>query len=256
MTVRERIKKGFPVTGSWIQTGNTVAAEILAGQGFDFMVVDMEHTDSGEKEFCDIARAVSAASARCEPMARLRENDTLAIRRVLDCGAKGVIIPLVNDAEGAKKAVAAAKYPPEGVRGFAFVRANGWGRDFDAYASGANEEITVIVMIESKEAVENIDEILEVDGVDGILIGPYDLSGSYGVVGQTEHPLVKAAKSRVLAACLKHRKAAGQHIVLPTEQTLAEALRSGYTFLALGMDTVFLADGAKRVVNVVKREME
>ena len=103
MTVRERIKKGFPVTGSWIQTGNTVAAEILAGQGFDFMVVDMEHTDRGEKEFCDIARAVSAASARCEPMARLRENDTLAIRRVLDCGAKGVIIPLVNDAEGAKK---------------------------------------------------------------------------------------------------------------------------------------------------------
>lgn len=256
MTVWEKLKKGLPVTGSWIQTGNTVAAEILAGEGFDFMVVDMEHTDSNEKEFCDIARAVKAASASCEPMARLRENDTLAIRRVLDCGAKGVIIPLVNNAESAKKAVAAAKYPPEGVRGFAFVRANGWGKDFDTYAKEANGETTVIVMIESKEAVENIDAILEVEGVDGVLIGPYDLSGSYGVVGQTDHPSVQAAKSKVLTACLKHHKAAGQHIVLPTEENLAEALSEGYTFLALGMDTVFLADGAKRVMNVVKKERE
>ena len=109
-------------------------------------------------------------------------------------------------------------------------------------------------MIESKEAVENIDAILEVEGVDGVLIGPYDLSGSYGVVGQTDHPSVKTAKSKVLAACLKHHKAAGQHIVLPTEENLAGALSEGYTFLALGMDTFFLADGAERVMNVVKKE--
>lgn len=94
MTVREKLKKGLPVTGSWIQTGNTVAAEILAGTGFDFMVVDMEHTDSNEKEFCDIARAVKAASASCEPMARLRENDTLAIRACLTAVQKASLFLL------------------------------------------------------------------------------------------------------------------------------------------------------------------
>lgn len=175
----------------------------------------------------------------------------------LTAAQNGVIIPLVNNAESAKKAVAAAKYPPEGVRGFAFVRANGWGKAFDAYAKEANEETTVIVMIESKEAVENIDAILEVEGVDGVLIGPYDLSGSYGVVGQTDHPSVKTAKSKVLAACLKHHKAAGSAYCASHRGKPCGALSEGYTFLALGMDTVFsLPTVAERVMNVVKKERE
>ena len=186
MTIRQKLAQGVPVIGSWLQTGNPVAAEILADAGFDFIAMDMEHTDSNEKEFTEFARAVQGKTA---PMARVRENDTIAIRRLMDCGAQGMIVPLVNTQEEAKQAVAAVKYPPEGVRGFAFVRANGWGTQFDAYALAANRETVVIVMIESRQAIENIDDILSVDGIDGVLIGPYDLSGSYGVVGQTGHPL-------------------------------------------------------------------
>ena len=257
MTLREKLKAGQPVLGSWVQSGSEVASEILAGVGFDFLALDMEHTESDAQGFYRFARAVGAANAgengvKTVPLARVRENDTLVIRRVMDGGAEGVIIPLVSNAAEAERAVAAVKYPPRGVRGFAFVRANDWGERFDEYAAQANERSVVIVMIESREAVSNIDAILAVDGVDGVLIGPYDLSGSYGVVGQTAHPLVKEAKRTVLEACLRHGKAAGQHIVLPTAENVAAALAEGYKFLALGMDTVFLAEGAKNTFRMTK----
>ena len=249
MTIREKLEQGRTVIGSWLQTGNPVAAEILADAGFDFLAMDMEHTDSNEGEFTNFARAVQGKTV---PMARVRENNTIAIRRLMDCGAQGIIVPLVNNRIDAEMAVAAVKYPPEGVRGFAFVRANGWGEQFDMYAKTANAQSTVIVMIESREAVGNIDDILSVAGVDGVLIGPYDLSGSYGVVGQTSHPLVEEGKRVVLEACKRHGKAAGQHIVLPTQENVAWAIAEGYTFLALGMDTVFLADGAKHAVRMAE----
>ncbi len=242
MDIRTKLLQGGTVCGTWLQTGSPVAAEIMADNGFDFIAADMEHTDMDEAAFSAFARSVSGRTA---PLARVRENDTLAIRRVLDCGAAGVIVPLIDSKESAKRAVEAAKYPPEGVRGFAFVRANRWGRDFDQYAAAANQQTLVIVMIETKQAVEQIDDILSVDGVDGVLIGPYDLSGSYGVPGQTGHALVRDAKDKVLRACKAHGKAAGQHIVLPTPDNVKEALQTGYRFLALGMDTVFLDQGAR-----------
>lgn len=244
MTIREKLQKGMPVIGTWLQSGSPVIAEIMANYGMDFIAMDMEHTDINEEIFTHCARAIQGQTV---PFARVRENDTIAIRRLLDCGAEGIIVPLIETAEQAKAAVASAKYPPQGVRGFAFVRANQWGKDFDRYAASANEKISVIVMIESKLAVENIEEILNVDGVDGIFIGPYDLSGSYGVPGQTSHPLVIEGMNKVLAACKKYHKAAGQHIVLPTEENVKKALQDGYTFLALGMDTVFAAQGIEQM---------
>jgi 2,4-dihydroxyhept-2-ene-1,7-dioic acid aldolase len=249
MNLKEKLSRNETVFGTWIQTGNCVVAEILCEYGFDFIAMDMEHTEINEQEFANAARSIKGRSI---PLARVRENDTIAIRRVLDSGAEGVIVPLVSTKEDALKAVAAAKYPPFGIRGFAFVRANGWGKEFDEYAITANKTILVIVMIESKQGVENIDDILSVDGVDGVLIGPYDLSGSYGVAGKTDHILVKNAKNDVLDACKRHGKAAGQHIVLPTKENVAEAIKEGYTFLALGMDTVFLAEGAKKTMEMTK----
>ncbi|MFW5857699.1 MAG: aldolase/citrate lyase family protein, partial [Planctomycetota bacterium] len=144
------------------------------------------------------------------------------------------------------RAVRAAKYPPRGVRGYCFSRMNAWGADFDAYAAAANEETAVVVMIESKEGVANIDAILAVDGVDGVLIGPYDLSGSYGVPGQTGHAEVAAGCRRVREACAAAGKAAGLHVVKPDADAVDRALAEGYTFLVLGVDIVFLAEGARR----------
>jgi 2-keto-3-deoxy-L-rhamnonate aldolase RhmA len=235
-----------PTLGGWIQLGHGAIAEILGRAGFDWVCADLEHGDFDSASLAAVFRALEGTGA--VPFARVQQNDTLQIRRVLDMGAAGVIVPLVDDSDAARRAVAAARYPPAGRRGFAYVRANAWGVDFDTYTATANRDVVVIVMIESRSAVENIDAILEVDGVDGVLVGPYDMSGSYGVIGQTSHPLVKNACRHVASACHAHGKSAGLHIVVPDEDRVRAALDDGFTFLALGMDTVFLTAGATQAL--------
>ncbi len=248
--VKEALLNRKLTVGSWIQTGSPVSAEILSRAGFDFIGIDMEHSDIHVNEFASIARGMDAFGTLA--FARVRENDTLAIRQVLDMGAQGIIVPMVDNAEDAKRAVQAAKYPPIGVRGFGYARANNWGVDFDEYAKKANDDIPVVVMIESKAAVDNIDEILDVDGVDGVFIGPYDMSGSYGLVGQPNHPVVIDACNRVAEACARHHKSAGRHIVIVTEEDVKRALEQGFTFLVLGTDINFLSNGAKACIDMVK----
>jgi len=237
--------------GTWVQSGSPSVAEILAYAGFDWICADLEHSDIDWTTFTSIVRAVKRHGV--VPIARVSDNDVLAIRKALDCGAMGVIVPMIGNAADARKAVMAAKYPPQGIRGFAFCHANEWGGEFDNYVKAANASTVVIAMIETKDGVENIDEILETDGINGVLIGPYDLSGSYGVPGQTSHPKVEEAKERVLAACKKHKKLAGQHIVLPDKEKVSLAVEQGYNFLALGMDTVFVAEGSKKVLGYCGR---
>lgn len=228
--------------GTWIQMGHPAVAEILANAGFDWIAVDMEHTDIDNAAFAALARGMHGRGA--VPLVRVRENDTLAIRQVLDLGAQGVLVPLVHTAADAERAVAAARYPPRGVRGYCFSRMNNWGRDFDACAATANDEVIVVVMIESCEGVDNIDSILAVDGVDAVFIGPYDLSGSCGTPGQVEHERVQAGCRRVQEACAAAGKAAGMHVVIPEAALIEKAVNDGFSFIALGVDTVFLNAGA------------
>ena len=245
---RKKLLAGEVLLGSWIQTGSPAAAEILASAGFDWISIDMEHSSIGIEAFASVARGIYGRGPITA--ARVRENDTLAIRQVLDMGAECVIVPLVNNKEDALRAVRSAKYPPMGVRGFGYARMNNWGKDFDEYAAKANDDIAVIVMIESKEAVENIDEIVSVDGV---FIGPYDMSGSYGITGKTGDPIIVDACNKVAEACKRHGKAAGQHIVLPTKENVAKAIEQGFTFIAFGCDLVFLSKGAKDALNLMKQ---
>lgn len=237
--------------GGWIQIGHPASAETMARAGFQWIAVDLEHTDITLETTANCFRAMDKAG--CIPFARVRENDTLAIRQVLDIGARGILVPLVHDAEGAKRAVRSAKYPPDGVRGFAYGRMNGWGADFDAYAKGANDDIAVIAMIESREAVENIGSILSVDGLDGVFLGPYDMSGSFGVPGETGHPLVREACRKVVEACRSAGKAAGLHVVRPTDANVKALFDDGFTFAALGADSVFLGEGAVAALERGKR---
>ena len=250
--IKRKLSKCQRTFGSWCQVGHPANAEILAKAGFEWMALDCEHGEAEDRDISDFCRALHQFN--CIPLVRVKENAVLPIRRALDLGAMGVIVPLVNTAADASKAVVAAKYPPEGVRGFAFHRGNNWGMDFAEYVNIANNNIAVIVMIESKEAVDNIDEILKVNGVDGVFIGPYDMSGSYGIIGQTENPIIKNACIKVAAACKKHGKAAGQHIVVPTSENVNLAIQQGFSLLALGMDTVFLANGAKQALEMTKND--
>jgi 2-keto-3-deoxy-L-rhamnonate aldolase RhmA len=234
--------------GSWCQIAHPAIAEILARAGFQWIAADCEH---GEFETGDIGPFVRAVRQfDCTPLVRVRENATLPIRRVLDLGAAGVIVPLVHTVEDARRAVEAARYPPDGIRGFAWHRANNWGVDFDSYAREFDP--LVFVMIESKEGVDNAAEILAVDGVDGCFVGPYDMTGSYGILGQTGHELIREAMQTIADAARRNGKAAGQHIVTPTPDNVALAFEQGYTFVALGMDSYFLGEGATDALALVK----
>ena len=249
--VRKALLERRVCIGTWIQVGHAAVAEVLANAGFDWLCADCEHTDIGPAEFASLARGMYGRSP--VPLVRVRENDTLAIRQMLDMGALGVIVPLVNTAAEAEAAVRAAKYPPQGVRGFAFHRGNNWGADFTDYAARANAEIAVVVMIESKEAVESIDAILAVEGVDGVFIGPYDMSGSYGLPGKTTDPVIQRACTRVVEACRNAGKSAGIHVVLPTPESIEQAIRQGFTFIAVGVDTIFLSQGAKSALTTARQ---
>ena len=229
--------------GSWIQINNPTSAEVLSQAGFEWLGIDIEHTDIDVTSLAGLLRGMHGRGA--VPVARVEANETMAIRRALDMGVQGVLVPLVSTAEQAQRAVSASKYPPQGVRGFAFCRANNWGAGFDDYARTANDEIAVVVMIETRSGVENIDAILAVEGVDGVFIGPYDLSGSYGMPGQTDHPIVVDAQRQVVDACRRSGKSAGLHIVKPTPDAIRHAVEAGFTLICLGIDAVFLDQAAR-----------
>jgi len=252
--VRQALLARTVSLGGWIQCGNAATAEIFAAAGYDWVAADCEHSDLDVALATPIFRGIQGRGAT--PLARVRENDTLAIRQVLDAGAQGVIVPLVGTAEEARRALAAAKYPPEGVRGYGFARANDWGADFDRYVQSANDDVAVVVMIESKEGVANIAEILAVDGVDGVFVGPYDLSGSYGIPGKTDDAKVVEACGRVAAACREAGKSAGLHVARPTPSAIREALAQGFTFIALGLDSVFLVEGARDALAAARGALE
>jgi 2-dehydro-3-deoxyglucarate aldolase len=237
--------------GSWIQIGHPACAEVLARAGFDWACVDLEHGIIDLESTANLFRALGGYD--CVPVARLPLNDPIWIHRVLDAGAGGLIIPMVKTAAEAEAAIREAKYPPRGGRGFGYSRANLYGADFDSYITSANDEIAMVMQIEHKDAIANLDAILQVEGVDGVFIGPLDLSGSMGITGQLDHPQMVAALESYRAACRAHKKSAGMHIVRPNDENVRRALDQGYTMLALGLDNVFMEQAARASLKAAGR---
>lgn len=229
--------------GTWLQINNPTAAEVLANAGYEWIAIDIEHTDIDIVSLTALLRGMYGRGAA--PIARVTTNDVIEIRRALDVGAAGVLVPFVSTADQARRAVAAARYPPQGVRGFSFCRANNWGVDFASEAQSANDNVAVVIMIESKEGVQNIEEIAAVDGLDAVFIGPYDLSGSYGIPGQIQASVVRDACRRVIEACRQADKSVGLLVVRPTPEAVRQALEDGFTLICVGIDTVFLDEGAR-----------
>jgi len=249
-SIREALLRRRTAIGTWVQVGHPAIVEVFAAAGFDWICVDCEHTDIDVAGFTALARAGYGRGVAI--LARVKDNDTLAIRQVLDMGAHGVIVPLVNSADEAERAVQAAKYPPRGVRGFCFSRMNDWGKGFEDYIATANDRIAVVVMIESRQGVENIDSILATGGVDGVFVGPYDMSGSYGMPGKTDDPVIRDACRKVADACRAAGKSAGMHVVLPSPEAMEQAVADGFTFIAVGVDTVFLAGAARDALKAAR----
>jgi 2-keto-3-deoxy-L-rhamnonate aldolase RhmA len=245
--VKEKLVKKQVSIGGWIEIGHPAVAEIMSQYGLDWLAIDNEHGIIDLETGMNIFNAMSGSNT--VPMVRVQENNEIIIRRWCDAGAKGIIVPMVNTAEQAKQAVVSAKYPPQGKRGYGFCRANKYGANFDEYAKSANDDMLVIVQIEQLEAVNNIDAILNVDGVDGAFLGQYDLSGSMGLTGQVRHHDVLAAGDTVVRACQRHGKAAG--IVVPMDPTeVSDCAHQGFTFIAAGIDTMFVRYGCERMLKM------
>jgi len=243
--IKATLRRDKVSLGSWMSMAHPSIAEILGRAGYDWVVVETEHTAIDNSETLRLIMAIEQSGAI--PLVRLAWNDPIQCKAVLDSGAAGVIVPMVNTRADAELAVRSAKYPPLGFRGVGLARAQGYGERFADYVAGANDSTLVMVQIEHKDAVANIDDILDVPGIDGTFIGPYDLSMSMGLAGQLDHPDAVAARDRVLAATRAHGLAAGIHLVHP-DRAVDEVPRyvaQGYRFIALGTDILFLGDSAR-----------
>lgn len=237
--LKSSLQKNELTIGSWLSIPSPIVAEIIAQAGFPWLVVDLEHSVIDLKSMQ--AMFIAMELNQCIPLARLSGKDPNQTKRVLDAGAYGIIAPMINTAEEAEMMVNAVKYPPFGKRGVGLARAQGYGMKFDDYKEHFNQHSIVICQIEHKEAVENIDDILSVKGIDGIIIGPYDLSGSYGIPGEFENPLILEAEQKVLDSAKRNGIPAGIHVVHPDTEELLSNIKKGFKFIAYGVDMIFLA---------------
>lgn len=243
--VKRELKAGRRTVGAWLSLGSSIAAEIMADAGFDWLLIDMEHGPGDYQTLLGQLQAMQGSAA--VPLVRVQWNDPAVIKRVLDLGAHGVMIPLVGSTAECEAAVRACKYPPEGSRGVAGShRAAGFGRFTAEYWKRANAETLVIVQVETTEAVERIDDILRVPGVDVAFVGPADLSAALGHLGDARHPDVQDAIGRVEAAAKRAGVALGT-ISRNWEEARALYAR-GYQMVTLCSDASLVAQGATAVV--------
>jgi len=254
MNLKQRIRNKELTLGSWITLGHPAIAEIMVQAGFDWLTVDMEHSAITLHQAQQLIQTIDLAGG--VPLVRVGSNDANQIKRVMDAGAHGVIVPLVNTKAEAEAAVQAVRYPPYGKRGVGLARAQGYGFSFESYKQWVEKESIVIVQIEHIDAVNNLEEILSVDGVDSFIVGPYDLSGSLGAPGDFDHPNMKEALKRIREVAGKMNKPKGYHVVAPQERLLLDKVEEGYTFLAFSLDTLFLGEHCRNSLSLIRRETE
>ena len=233
---------GRPLAGMWVCSGSPLIAELCAGSGLDWLLIDAEHSPNGLESILAQLQAVHGYPVHS--VVRPPVNDTVLIKQYLDLGVQNLLIPMVNSAAEAEAAVAASRYPPHGVRGVgsALARAARWNRIPD-YLARASETVSVTVQIESEAAVAAVENILAVDGVDAIFLGPSDLAASMGLLGQQEHPRVRAAVEHCLAAAKAAGKPAGVNAFNPP--TARAYLAAGAAFVLVGADVSILARGSE-----------
>lgn len=249
-SLKNKLKNNDLAIGGWVMVGHPASAEIMARSGLDWVCVDLEHSATDLSTAENLIRAIEFGGST--PLVRLTNNDENLIKRVMDSGSHGIIVPMVQTAQEMQEAVNAVYYPPRGSRGVGLARAQKYGADFVGYQEWLGNEAVVIAQIEHINAVNNLEDILSIEGVDGYFLGPYDLSASMGLTGQIEHPDVQAAMTRVYEIGKKLNKPGGLHIVEPDEQKLKDSVAKGFTFIAYSIDTRIIDTICRSAVNSVK----
>ena len=254
MDLKQKLKNNELTVGSWIMMGNSMSVEVMALAGFEWLVIDIEHTPIDMETVQTLIITIQANNMKA--LVRVSKNEEVVIKKVLDMGADGIIVPMVSSKEDAEQAVNYAKYPPVGKRGVGLYRSTKYGTKFEEYKKWVDEELVIIAQIEHIDAVNNIDDILNVDGIDGTIIGPYDLSGSMGYPGEFEREDVKVAVQHVLDRCKEHSVPSGFHVVDTDPAKLQLKIDQGCTFLAYGIDYFFMRDAAMNGMATLKEGMK
>ena len=240
-TLRAKLQAGQPSVGSWLQIPSSDVAELVASGGFDWVAIDTEHGAVSRHQLPDLMRAIELHGAL--PLVRVSHPDPRPCQQALDAGAGGVVVPRIEDAATLREIIAGCQWPPAGRRGVGFSRANVFGKHFEAYKGEAKQPL-VVAQIESKKAVDNIESLTQVAGVDAIMVGPYDLSASLGLTGEIGHARVQDAVATVVRACQKAGVPSGIHVVNPDAKLLSSAVDAGHRFIAFGVDAVFISSVA------------
>lgn len=244
---RSRLARGDTLLGTMVTLPDAAVAEILADVGFDWLFIDGEH---GPLQTQDLLAILRAVDQRTPCLVRVPAAAEVPIKTVLDLGAEGIIVPQVNTAEQAASVVRWARYAPQGSRGVGLARAHGYGRRFREYVESANERTVVVVQAEHIQAVDNIEAIVQVAGIDAVLLGPYDLSASLGKMGQIDDPTVVAAIDRVTTACQAAKIPLGYFGV--TAAAVQPFIDRGYTLITAGVDTLLLGHAAGQMLKQLR----
>jgi len=235
----------------WVSYAHPSITETFARAGFDFMAIDMEHSTISIEQAQRIIAASQAEGVPCLPRPFSHSNDWF--KPLLESGADGLLVQMVNTASEVGEIIGHLKYPPVGRRSFGVNRAQAYGFDFDEYVQSWNDSSSLIIQVESAEAVENIEELLAFDEIDGVMIGPLDMSGSLGVPGQTNHPKVIEASRKVIEACEKYGKSCGTQVADANEKSVEALFDLGYTYAILGSDLFILWKWAEQMQALIKK---
>lgn len=233
---KQRLGTGEVQYGMWISLADPVAAEIAAGAGFDWLVIDGEHGPNDLRTILGQLQAMAAYPV--ESIVRTVRDDAALVKQVMDLGARSILVPMVNSADQAEALVAAVHYPPAGMRGVASARATLWGR-VDDYWTQADDQACLIVQIETPAALDALEDIAAVDGVDALFVGPSDLGAALGHLGEPDHPEVRATVAHAIRAIRATGKAAG--VLATTPELVAEYVAAGASFVGVAVDTALLA---------------
>ena len=251
--LKSKLKDKELTIGSWLTIPHQAIIEILSTAGFEWLVIDMEHSPIGIETILNLIGHIQGNDMQA--LVRVSKNEEVAIKRVLDAGADGVVIPMVRNKEEAKQSVDYVKYPPLGKRGVGLNRAQKYGTAFDTYKEWVKDEVTIIAQIEHIDAVNNLEEIFSVTGIDGIIVGPYDLSASMGYPGEYDRPDVREALAKVDTIAKKLDKPLGFHVIDSDHQKILEKINKGYSLIAFSLDFFFLGDKVREEMQLLRSKM-
>jgi 2-keto-3-deoxy-L-rhamnonate aldolase RhmA len=236
--LKKKLEERRKVFAAWTSFGHPSISEVFSRIGVDFVGIDLEHSTISLEQAQQIITVCHGCGTSALP--RIASHNMEMVKRVLDSGADGIIAPMVSNPSEVERLIGWCKYPPVGQRSYGVARGQGYGFDFEEYTRSWNETSILIIQIESVQGVENVEELLNYEEVDGAMIGPYDISGSLGVPGQLNHPDVVEACKKMISACQSSGKSCGIHLVEPSLNSVQNAFSEGYTFVVLASDVFLL----------------